>query len=331
LLAASYTRADEPIAGMYTRFGWEPSPDPATDPGETPPEGYYLPAPPFATFWSENPDARQRLGWAEWEAAGEGASVQRFTNGLLVWVDGPNKTWVFWGDLAFDAINQFEALYDDQAFAMDDETRDFGLSQIERVVADPQVAERLGAAREDARDVVLRYQLFEHGLMLTDDFLAGALPNAGGRVLKAVDDGSGESGTFYVYTATDYTSGSLPEVDSPPDDYALPAYPFLAIWGTDTDVRDTLGWSEWASVAWQGAYQLFERGVVVWLAETSRTWVFYSDGDLAEAGEGVWRVFWDEEAGYDAPASPAADRRFACVGLASRSGVCDAHVPHAGL
>lgn len=78
--------------------------DPETS-GETPPPGLVAPVRGFLKVWSQNPAVRDALGWAVAPEAGAQASLQRFANGLMIWLpvrndilvlvtsDGLSGTW----------------------------------------------------------------------------------------------------------------------------------------------------------------------------------------------------------------------------------------------
>jgi serine/threonine-protein kinase len=72
--------------------------DPAVDPikgGEMPPEGRVEPVYGFGKIWREQPEVRQKLGWAKAEeVAGIGAS-QQFVGGHLLWINQTNRTYAF--------------------------------------------------------------------------------------------------------------------------------------------------------------------------------------------------------------------------------------------
>lgn len=61
-----------------------------------PPEGYFRPMGELALFWDNKPDVQQALGWATTERpTSSAAAVQRFDNGVMVWVEETARVYAF--------------------------------------------------------------------------------------------------------------------------------------------------------------------------------------------------------------------------------------------
>jgi hypothetical protein len=85
--------------GTYQSFPdtFDPNVDPVKG-NETPPAGQVEPAYGFGKIWREQPEVRQKLGWAvAEEVAGIGAS-QRFEGGQLLWINQTNQTYALMKD-----------------------------------------------------------------------------------------------------------------------------------------------------------------------------------------------------------------------------------------
>jgi hypothetical protein len=63
--------------------------------GEAPPAGRVEPARGFGKVWREQPGVREALGWAVDYEVGDQGTVQRFTNGEIVWLASGDFVYIF--------------------------------------------------------------------------------------------------------------------------------------------------------------------------------------------------------------------------------------------
>jgi hypothetical protein len=64
-----------------------------------PPEGYFRPTGELALFWDNKPDVQQALGWATTQRpTSSAAAIQRFDNGVMVWVEETARIYAFLND-----------------------------------------------------------------------------------------------------------------------------------------------------------------------------------------------------------------------------------------
>lgn len=69
-------------------------------PAVTPPEDKFVPRRGFGKAWIDDPSLRQSIGWAvEARERAERATVQLFDRGVMVWLLGANKVYVFGPDV----------------------------------------------------------------------------------------------------------------------------------------------------------------------------------------------------------------------------------------
>lgn len=157
----------------------------------------------------------------------------------------------------------------------------------------PEVYDLLGCpgypSQELATDVVV--QRFEHGWMLR---VRRPLPSYGtpvNQIYALFEDNQ----TYAAFPDT-WVAGSDPVSSglTPPAGLLEPQYGFGKVWreGTGVRTRDRLGWAVSPQAAETGAWQAFQRGVMVWTPDPKQIYVLAErtpHGDLIE----TWRLYPD--------------------------------------
>lgn len=164
-----------------------------------------------------------------------------------------------------------------------------GVEWIAETVADPAVGPLLGQPLADPVAIRTPFQEFERGVIVSlVDVIDG-----GGLLVTIATDANSDAGSYTQYDVVERDAGLLETPESGPSaELYPPSEPFAAIWHTVPGLRDEIGWATDEEPGDGVVYQRFERGLVVFLAETSRTWVFY--GELLSGSSNAWRAFWNE-------------------------------------
>jgi len=134
------------------------------------PAGLFRPEGSFASFWENSPRIQQELGWAtQAQPVQSGAAMQRFDNGVMVWLQENGRIYVFLNDGTWrsyaDTFREGDP-ESDPAFApppgKQQPMRGFG--KIWRAASDLRDAIGWALAKEEPSTA--QRQLFERGVML---------------------------------------------------------------------------------------------------------------------------------------------------------------------
>ncbi|MDI3339927.1 MAG: hypothetical protein QJR03_05275 [Sphaerobacter sp.] len=137
--------------------------------------------------------------------------------------------------------------------------------------------------------ILTAYQRFERGTMIWVD--VADVYNPARSVLVLYDDG-----TFARYQDT-WDEGQAVDdpTHTPPAGRYQPVRGFGKVWRDVPGVRERLGWAVAPEHSSPGAYQRFNYGTMVWIADFDQIWVF--QGDLYWNPGGTWSVYDDTFAG----------------------------------
>lgn len=249
-------------------------------------EDHYPAAEPFAAVWQQTPGLRDAIGWADSSEPGTRAVYQRFERGIVIVPESTYRTWVFYGDLKPGSSNPYEWFANDDTVEIDDEI----LKDIERVRGQEDVRAALGNPINDAQVAEMRYQQFQFGVLLNTDFLASIDPDAIGSVVALTTELADDYGPWDTYTISEAFAAEDPTPLGTPvaGTYAaLP--PFDTILRANPSLVEKLGGSLDPDVGYEGAWQLFDHGMIVHLTNTYRTWVLMMSADSDT--QGTWESF----------------------------------------
>ncbi|HMM40614.1 MAG TPA: CHAT domain-containing protein [Thermomicrobiales bacterium] len=249
-------------------------------------EGHYPAAEPFAAVLQQAPGLRDAIGQAEWSEPGTRAVLQRFERGIIIVPEDTYRTWVFYGDLKPGSTNPWESFANDDTAKIDAQI----LKDIERVRGQEDVRAALGNPRTDAQLAEMRYQQFQFGVMLNTDFLASIDPEARGSVVALVTELADDYGPWDTYNISDALAAENPTpLGTPAAGTYVALPPFDAILRANPSLAEQIGDSVDSDVGDEGAWQLFDHGLIVYLSGTYRTWVLIlaSDSDT----HGTWDSF----------------------------------------
>jgi hypothetical protein len=129
----------------------------------------------------------------------------------------------------------------------------------------PAIAASIGCAGETAADYPGTTQLFEQGLMLfipSGEIWALAPSIPSGRYWYVVEAPPGDANAF-----------------SAPEGLRLPAQGFGAVWGTNVNIRDTLGFARTDEASATLIVQRFVGGTLIQDASIQQTFVLLAGGD----------------------------------------------------
>jgi len=147
----------------------------------------------------------------------------------------------------------------------------------------PELANAIGCPQPwmGEQTVKTAVQPFEHGSMLWVDKPAGyAFPYSQPSIFVLFDDGT------YQRFDDNYVEGQ-PNVCSPtpPQGLLLPVRGFNKVWceGTGARVRERLGFAKAPEAGGDGAWQLFDRGLMVWSAPAKQIVAFFDIYPYQEA------------------------------------------------
>ncbi|HUS17192.1 MAG TPA: hypothetical protein VM536_19520, partial [Chloroflexia bacterium] len=109
-------------------------------------------------------------------------------------------------------------------------------------------------------------------------------------VFTLFDDGT------YQHFDDKYVPGQ-PAVCSPtaPKGFVVPQGSFNKVWceGTGARVRERLGWATDLEKSGDGAWQMFDRGIMYWTGATRQIFALYDTNSYGQAGFQRWQVFDD--------------------------------------
>ncbi len=118
-----------------------------------------------------------------------------------------------------------------------------------------------------AWQVKTTYQPFEGGEMIWSDHIGWYAQPV---VFVLYSDGSFGRFEDKFTSGVDPISGG----EVPPEGLSEPVLGFGKVWREQEGVRDALGWAITPDTPGVGRYQMFQRGDMVWISQTNRTYVF---------------------------------------------------------
>lgn len=129
------------------------------------------------------------------------------------------------------------------------------------------------------RPVPVATQPFERGRMIWFNPLgAGA---SLGTILVATPDGSGGE-VFRQFQDTWQEGQPIEPPGDPPEGLYAPVRGFGKVWSENADVRDALGWATQPEQGYEGAFQPFARGSLVYVSGANRVLLVLNGGRLLD-------------------------------------------------
>ncbi len=194
-IAGAAIAVDEPAPAAAVDISL-PTPTPLAPEALTgdPPAGRFRPEGGFASFWENSPRIQQDLGWATQAQPGQGAAaIQRFDNGVMVWVQETGRIYAFLNDGTWrsyeDTFREGDA-ESDPAFGpppgKQQPMRGFGKVWREN----PELRDAIGWALAKEEPSTAQRQLFERGTMLRVGVFAYTM-------VGTDEVGTDEAGTWY--------------------------------------------------------------------------------------------------------------------------------------